>query len=35
MSDFTYEFSTPKSSLETYEWDNLWWEKANDTENKD
>ena len=35
MSDFTYEFNTPKSSLETYEWDNLWWEKANDTENKD
>lgn len=35
MSEYTYEYKTPKSYLETYEWDNLWWEKANDTEKKD
>lgn len=35
MNEFTYEYKTPKSCLETYEWDNLWWEKANDNENKD
>ena len=28
MSDFTYEFTTMKAQLETYEWDNVWWEHA-------
>lgn len=28
MSDFTYENFDPTSSLETYEWDNVWWEQA-------
>lgn len=29
MNDFTYETETHKASLETYEWDNVWWEYAN------
>lgn len=28
MSDFTYEFLNCKERLETYEWDNVWWEHA-------
>lgn len=32
--NFTYETSETKK-LETYEWDNLWWEHANDEEGKD
>lgn len=31
---FTYE-SGKTEKLETYEWDNLWWEHANDKENKE
>ena len=30
MSDFTYE-TRPTTALETYEWDNVWWEQAPDT----
>lgn len=30
MSDFTYE-TKPTTALETYEWDNVWWEQAPDT----
>lgn len=30
---FTYELNVT-GKLETYEWDNLWWEHANDAENK-
>lgn len=30
---FTYELGETRK-LETYEWDNLWWEHANDTECK-
>ena len=29
MSDYTYEFERRCETLETYEWDNVWWEKAN------
>ena len=28
MSDLTYEFETSPDRLETYEWDNVWWEHA-------
>ena len=28
MSDFTYEAETCETPLETYEWDNVWWEHA-------
>jgi lysophospholipase L1-like esterase len=28
MSDFTYEKDSQISELETYEWDNVWWEQA-------
>ena len=28
MNDMTYEFSTQKSTRETYEWDNVWWEQT-------
>ena len=28
MSDFTYEFEKRTQALETYEWDNVWWEHA-------
>ena len=29
MSQYTYEVETKSSELETYEWDNVWWEQAN------
>ena len=29
MSQFTYENEAPKACLETYEWDNVWWEQTN------
>ena len=29
MSDYTYEFDNRYDRLETYEWDNVWWEQAN------
>ena len=29
MSEFTYEAETHEIRLETYEWDNVWWEHAN------
>lgn len=32
MSDFTYQSAPTKGKYETYEWDNVWWEHANDTE---
>lgn len=32
--DFTYE-REKKEKLETYEWDNLWWEHADDRSGKD
>ena len=28
MSSFTYEFENKNERLETYEWDNVWWEHA-------
>ncbi len=28
MSEFTYEFENHAARLETYEWDNVWWEHA-------
>ena len=28
MSDFTYEKDSQIAELETYEWDNVWWEQA-------
>ena len=31
MSDFTYEADKKLPGLETYEWDNTWWEHAPDT----
>ena len=31
MSDFTYEADKRTPGLETYEWDNTWWEHAPDT----
>ena len=31
MNDFTYETKNLKTTLETYEWDNMWWEQASDT----
>ena len=33
MSDYTYE-TGETVKFETYEWDRLWWEHANDTESK-
>ena len=30
MSDFTYEKGITGTTLETYEWDNTWWEHAED-----
>ena len=30
MGKFTYEEYATNSTLETYEWDNIWWEKAPD-----
>lgn len=29
MSQYTYEFGNKDTELETYEWDNVWWEQAN------
>lgn len=29
MSEFTYEAENRATPLETYEWDNVWWEHAN------
>ena len=32
MSEFTYETNNTSKKLETYEWDNVWWEQtANET----
>ena len=28
MREFTYEFENNEAKLETYEWDNVWWEHA-------
>ncbi len=33
MSDLTYE-NTPSGALETYEWDNVWWERNNDKDHR-
>ena len=30
MNDFTYEKKDSAQELETYEWDNVWWEQAPD-----
>ena len=30
MTSFTYEFENKKTSLERYEWDNVWWECADE-----
>ena len=32
MSDFTYEKGKTNLKLETFEWDNTWWEHTEDTE---
>ena len=32
MNDFTYEKEDKTIKLETYEWDNVWWEQAPDNE---
>ncbi len=29
--EFTYEKNDTQNTLETYEWDNIWWEHAEDT----
>lgn len=29
MSSFTYEYENNKEALETFEWDNTWWDHAN------
>lgn len=34
MSDFTYETENRSNRYETYEWDNIWIEHANETECK-
>ena len=34
MGDFTYEIKDRREVLETYEWDNVWIDCANDTEKK-
>ena len=31
MSQFTYEYADRSEKLETYEWDNVWWEHARTT----
>ncbi len=31
MNNFTYEKEDRSQQLETYEWDNVWWEQASDT----
>ena len=28
MSQFTYEYESQDTELETYEWDNVWWEQT-------
>ena len=30
MSEFTYEAETRETRLETFEWDNVWWEHADE-----
>ena len=32
MSKYTYEANNPQTRLETYEWDRMWVEKANDVD---
>ena len=32
MSDYTYEFEKRSVPLETYEWDNVWWEQTDKTD---
>ena len=32
MTDFTYSFQDRKERLEKYEWDNVWWECADDND---
>ena len=32
MSNFTYEFENKSERLETYEWDNVWWEHADNSD---
>ena len=32
MSQFTYEKEDSKTPLETYEWDNVWWEQTKKTD---
>ena len=34
MSNFTYEREERKEKLETWEWDNVWFEHPNDNEAK-
>ena len=35
MSSYTYEFENRKTPLETYEWDNVWFEHTeNDTDDR-
>lgn len=34
MSDFTYESGVPVTPLETFEWDNVWWDNAPDKNKK-
>lgn len=29
MSQYTYEFESKNTELETYEWENVWWEQTN------
>ena len=33
MSNYTYESKDIKTPLETYEWDNVWWEHADKDDN--
>lgn len=35
MDNLTYDLNGTTHMLETYEWDNLWWEYANDSNNTD
>ena len=32
MSRYTYEFESKNTELETYEWDNVWWEQTSKTD---
>ena len=34
MSGFTYETNNTSKNLETYEWDNVWWEQTGDETSK-